>query len=83
MVAISTIRRKIMGLVKKLGTTGVIAAALAELQKERVKEATGKLKELYDRRDKSKKIYRNVCREIDDYLEDLEIDDDDAGSSVD
>ena len=67
-----------MGVLKKLGTTGVIAAALAELQKERVKEATGKLKDLYARRDAAKKIYRNVCREIDDYLEDLEIDDADV-----
>ena len=64
-----------MGVLKKMGATGVIAAALAELQKERVKDATGALKELYARRDAAKKVYRNVCREIDDYLEDLEIDD--------
>ena len=62
---------------KQMGTTGVIAAAMAELQKERIKDATGKLKELYARRDSAKKVYRNICREIDDYLEDLEIDDTD------
>lgn len=68
-----TIRDK----VKRMGTTGVIAAAMAELQKERVKDATGKLKTLIDNKRKAYKIYRNACREYDDFLEELEIDDKD------
>lgn len=72
----------IKGAVERIAKTGVIAAAMAELQKERVKEATSKLKDLYRQKDKAKKILRNVEREIDDYLEELEIDDDDTGSEV-
>lgn len=69
--------------VERIKKTGVIAAAMAELQKERVKDATSRLKDLYRQRDKAKKILRNVEREIEDYLEELEIDDDDdTGSEV-
>ena len=67
-----------MNVVKKLANTGVIAAALAELQKDKVKEATGRLKTLYKQRDSARKVLRNVDREIDDYLQELEINDDDT-----
>jgi ABC-type enterochelin transport system substrate-binding protein len=66
--------------IKKMGKTGVIAAALAELQKDRVKEATTKLKDLYDKERKAKKVLKNIQREITDYIEELEIDDDDSTS---
>ena len=67
--------------IERIRKTGVIAAALAELQKERVKEATVKLKDLYKQRDKARKILRNMEREIEDYLMELEIDDEDAEST--
>jgi flagellar biosynthesis chaperone FliJ len=67
--------------IDRIRKTGVIAAALAELQKERVKEATVKLKDLYKQRDKARKILRNMEREIEDYLMELEIDDEDAEST--
>ena len=70
----------IKGKVEKMKKTGIIAAALAELQKEQIKEATGKLKGLYAQERKAKKVLRNVQREIEDYLQELEIDDDDASS---
>lgn len=70
-----------MGKIKDLTKTGIIAAALAELQKEKVKEATGKLKELYTKLDKAKKIVRNLEREIEDYMQELEVDEDDAKDS--
>lgn len=66
---------------KQMGRTGVIAAALAELQQEKVKEATRELKTLYKRRDDARKILRNIEREIEDYLHELEIDDADAEDS--
>ncbi len=65
---------------KKSQATGVVAAALAELQQDKIKEATAKLKSLYKQRDDARKILRNVEREIEDYLEELEIDDGDAES---
>lgn len=64
--------------VSRINRTGIIAAAMAELQKERVKEATTKLKSLYDQERKAKKVLKNVQREIKDYLEELEIDDADT-----
>lgn len=64
--------------IKKMKRVGVIAAALAELQKERVKDATAKLKSLYDQERKAKKVLKNVQREIADYLEELEIDEEDS-----
>lgn len=66
---------------KQMGRTGVMAAALAELQQEKVKEATRELKTLYKRRDDARKILRNIEREIEDYLHELEIDDADAEDS--
>lgn len=63
--------------IKKLTKTGVIAAALAELQQEKVKEATVKLKSLYDQERKAKKVLKNIQREIADYIEELEIDEED------
>lgn len=60
---------------KQMGRTGVIAAALAELQHDAVKEATAELKKLYTREKAAKKVLRNVQREIQDYLQELEIDD--------
>ena len=60
---------------KRIGKTGIIAAAMAEIQREGVKEATAKLKDLYDKERKAKKVLRNIQREITDYLEELEIDD--------
>ena len=69
-----------MGIIKRMKATGVIAAAVAELQKEKVKEATTELKRLYKSRDLSRKALRNVEREIEDYLQELEIDDADLSS---
>ena len=63
---------------KKLKKVGVIAAALAEIQQERVKEATSRLKDLYSQQNKARKVLRNIDREIDDYLMELEVDDEDA-----
>ena len=67
--------------IDRLKKTGIIAAAMAELQKERVKEATTELKDLYKQRDKARKILKNVEREIEDYLMELEIDDEDTEST--
>lgn len=64
--------------IKRMGKTGVIAAAMAELQQEKVKQATLQLKTLYKRRDDARKILKNIEREIEDYLQELEIDDEDA-----
>jgi intergrase/recombinase len=69
--------------IKQMGATGVIAAAMAELQKERVKDATGKLKCLIDNKQKARKVYRNACRAYDDFVEELGIDDDDFAGSED
>ena len=68
---------------KKLSKAGVIATALAQLQEEKVKEATAKLKDLYSRRDKAKKVLRNIERDIEDYLHELEIDEQDFEKSID
>ena len=46
--------------------------AQEELQKEKVVEATKELKVLYKRLDSAQKIVRNIEREIEDYLEELE-----------
>ena len=72
-----------MGILKNMKATGVIAAALAELQKEKVKDATVKLKTLYRERDQARKILRNTEREIEDYLSELEIDEGDTNESTD
>lgn len=61
----------------ELEKKSIVAAAKAEIQKERVRQATGKLKSLYAQRDQAKKILRNVEREIADYLQELETEDDD------
>lgn len=63
---------------KKMGKTGIIAAAMAQVQQEAVKEATVKLKSLYSQLAKAKKVVRNIEREIEDYLLELELDDDDG-----
>ncbi len=68
---------------KKLQRTGIVAAALAELQKEKVAEATTQLKKLYAQLDKAKKVVRNLEREIEDYIQELEIDDADDSKSSD
>lgn len=70
-----------MGTIKRLQRTGIIAAALAELQKERVKEATEKLKNLYSKQDKARKVLKNIEREIEDYVQELEIDDADSNGT--
>jgi hypothetical protein len=69
-----------MGVIKTIGKNGIIAAAMAKLQKERVEEATLALKTLYDRERKAKKVLQNVRREIEDYLQELEIDDGDVNA---
>lgn len=46
--------------------------AKAELRKERVKEATGGLKTLYKKLEAAEKLVRNIQREIDDYLEEID-----------
>ena len=66
--------------IKRIKATSVVAAAMAELQKEKVKEATTKLKSLYGDRDKARKVLKNIEREIEDYLQELEIDDEDTES---
>lgn len=73
----------VINTMKKMGKTGVMAAALAELQQEAVKEATKALKDLYAREKKAKKILRGIEREIEDYLLELELDDDDANGNGD
>jgi len=46
--------------------------AQEELQAENVKEATKELKGLYKQLASAEKIVRNIEREIDDYLEELD-----------
>ena len=64
----------VISTLKKMGKAGVIAGALAELQKQAVKEATSKLTELYEREKKATKVLKNIQREIEDYLLELETD---------
>ena len=68
---------------RKLRKTGIIAAALAEIQEEAVKEATSKLKDLYAQQKKARKVLRNIEREIEDYLMELEIDEEDEDEGKD
>ena len=46
--------------------------AQEELKSEKVREATIELKSLYRRLESAQKIVRNIEREIEDYLEELE-----------
>jgi len=52
--------------------TSISELAKAELETEKVKEATGELKKLYRELDAAEKIVRNVKRKIDDYLEEVD-----------
>lgn len=60
---------------KRVNKTGILAAAIAEVQKEQVKEATNKLVELHRNLTKAQKVVRNIQREIDDYMLELQLDD--------
>lgn len=69
-----------MGLVTKLQKSVILSKVVEELSKEKVIEATGKLKALYRNRDKAKKVLRNLEREIEDYVEEIEQDESDLNS---
>lgn len=69
-----------MGLVTKLQKNTIISKVVEELSKEKIVEATLRLKNLYKQRDKAKKVLRNIEREIEDYIEEIEQDDSDLNS---
>ncbi len=55
---------------------------MAEVNKRKAKVATEKLTELYEQLDKAKKVVRNLQREIDDYIDELRIDEEDNNNDM-
>lgn len=80
-ITFEQLREMSMSKIKNL-RQNIVVAAKAKLQEDKVKEATGKLKALYAQRDKASKVVRNLNREIEDYLQELEIDDDDESDDL-
>ena len=67
-------------MVKQLGDRKqtIVQAAMAKVKAAKVEKATKRLTELYEQRDKAAKILRNIERDIEDYLQEMDIDDADA-----
>ena len=57
---------------KDVNTLSIKEMAQLELKKEKAEEAKERLKELYSKKHDAEKIVKNIDREIDDYLEQLE-----------
>lgn len=60
------------------GKTDIIAQAKAELQKEMVEEAKGKIKDKLHELNRAKKIVCNLQRELDDIYEEIKQDAEDV-----
>ena len=68
-------------MVTKLNTPKKTIKEMAqeELRKERADKAKIKLKDLYRKQAAAKKVLANIDREIEDYLQELDIEEEDLG----
>lgn len=67
-----TKEKKIMSGLKEAKSKSLKDIALEEVKEERQKEAVKKLKKLYSNLEDAKLIVRNIEREIEDYIEEVE-----------
>lgn len=66
--------------VKAIKSMSILEMAKAELKTERATKAKEKLKHLFSQQNSAKKVLKNIEREIEDYLNELEVEDEDLNS---